>query len=144
MNYKIASVAISATLALGLLTAAAEDDKKLDASKLPPAATATGVTYDKDIKPILEKNCVKCHHGDKARGKLHLDTLEGAIKGGKEGPDIIAGKSGESPLVYSIAHVGDEDDFMPPLKKMKDGTVATPLTAEQVGLIRAWIDQGAK
>jgi hypothetical protein len=143
MNYKTLTIALTATLALGLLTASAED-KKLDASKLPPASTMTGVTYDKDIKPIFDKNCVKCHHGEKARSKLHLDTADGAIKGGKEGPDIISGKSGDSPLVYAVAHIGDDDDFMPPTKKMKDGTTLTPLTPEQVGLIRAWIDQGCK
>jgi cytochrome c5 len=142
MNYKTLTVAIS-TLALTLLTASA-DEKKPDASKLPPASTATGVTYDKDIKPIFDKNCVKCHHGEKARAKLSLDSAAGAIKGGKEGPDIIVGKSGESGLVFAVAHVGDDDDFMPPTKKMKDGTTLTPLTPEQVGLIRAWIDQGCK
>ena len=45
-----------------------------------------------------------------------------------------------SPLLGDVAHLGDEDDFMPPLKK-KD---IAPFTPEQVGLIRAWIEQGAK
>jgi hypothetical protein len=40
--------------------------------------------------------------------------------------------------VKLIARVGDEEDWMPPIDKGK------PLTAEQVGLVRAWIDQGAK
>ena len=115
---------------------------KLDPSKLPPAATATGVTYDKDIKAIFDHSCTKCHSGDKAKSKLHLDTLAGALKGGKNAPDIIAGKSGESPLVYAVAHVGDdEDDFMPPLKNKVN---IAPLTPAEIGLIRAWIDQGAK
>jgi len=140
MNYKTLSVAIASTLALAALTASAED-KKMDPSKLPPASDKSGVTYDGDIKPIFEKSCVKCHSGEKAKAKLHLDSLAGAIKGGKEGPDIIAGKSGESPLVYAVAHIGDEDDFMPPPKNKAN---IGPLTKEQVGLIRAWIDQGAK
>ena len=89
----------------------------------------------------MEKSCVKCHSGEKAKGKLHLDSLAGAIKGGKEGPDIIPGKSGQSPLVYAVAHAGDEDDFMPPPKNKAN---IQPLTKDQVGLIRAWIDQGAK
>jgi hypothetical protein len=140
MNYKITTIAIASVLALSLFSASADDDK-MDPSKLPPVSSAPNVTYDKDIKPIFENSCVKCHHGDHAKGKLHLDNLEGAIKGGKEGPDIIVGKSDKSPLVYAVAHVGDEDDFMPPPKN-KAGIKA--LTPEQVGLIRTWIDQGAK
>ena len=139
MNYKNLMLAAGASFALTVFTASAAD-KKLDESKLPPASTAQGVTYDKDIKPIFEKSCVKCHSGDKAKGKLHLDSREGAIKGGKEGPDIIVGKSGQSPLVHNVARVGDEDDFMPPPKNKAN---IGPLTPAQIGLIRAWIDQGA-
>jgi uncharacterized membrane protein len=140
MKNKILCLAVASAFALTLATVTAED-KNFDPSKLPPASTQSGVTYEKDIKPILEKSCVKCHSGEKAKSKLHLDSLEGAIKGGKEGPDIIPGKSGQSPLVYAVAHVGDEDDFMPPPKNKAN---IGPMTAEQVGLIRAWIDQGAK
>ncbi len=140
MKNKILCLAVASAFALTLATVTAED-KNFDPSKLPAASTQSGVTYEKDIKPILEKSCVKCHSGEKAKAKLHLDSLEGAIKGGKEGPDIIPGKSGQSPLVYAVAHVGDEDDFMPPPKNKAN---IGPLTAEQVGLIRAWIDQGAK
>src|SRR5882757_10277819 len=127
MNYKTISLAVASALALTALTASAED-KKLDASKLPPASEKKGVTYESDIKAIFEKSCVKCHSGEKAKSKLHLDSAEGAVKGGKEGPDIIVGKSGESPLVYSVAHVGDEDDFMPPPKNKAN---IPPLTKEQ-------------
>ncbi len=123
------------------MIAVAAEDKNLDPSKLPAPSTKTGLTFATDIKPIFDTSCVKCHHGEKAKAKLDLETLAGVIKGGKEGPDIIPGSSAKSPLVYSVAHVGDEDDFMPPPKN-KAGI--KPLTSEQVGLIRAWIDQGAK
>ena len=139
MNYKALSLAVASTFALTVLSASAEGN--MDPSKLPPASSKSGLTYASDIKPIFEKSCVKCHSGEKAKAKLHLDSLEGAIKGGKEGPDIIAGKADKSPLVYAVAHVGDEDDFMPPPKNKAN---IQPLTADQVGLIRAWIDQGAK
>jgi hypothetical protein len=140
MNYKTLSLSVAGALALCALTAAA-DDKPMDPTKLPPASSKTGVTYDTDIKPIFDKSCVKCHSGEKAKGKLHLDSLAGAVKGGKEGPEIIPGKSDKSMLVYAVAHAGDEDDFMPPPKNRAN---IGPLTKEQVGLIRAWIDQGAK
>lgn len=142
MNYKHLTLALASTLTLAVLTASA-DDKPLDPGKLPPPSDKTGVTYERDIKPIFDNSCIKCHHGEKAKGRLHLDSLEGALKGGKQedGPDIVPGKSGKSFLVYAVAHVGDEDDFMPP---PKNKAKIPPLTKEQVGLIRAWIDQGAK
>jgi hypothetical protein len=138
MNYKILTITVAA-LALTLVTVRAED--KLDPSKLPPAAKISGVTYEKDMKPLFETSCVKCHSGPKAKGKLHMDSLEGVLKGGKDGKAVVPGDSGQSPMVYAVAHIGDEDDFMPPPKN-KAGI--KQLTPDQIGLIRAWIDQGAK
>jgi hypothetical protein len=54
---------------------------------------------------------------------------------------VVPGNIGKSPLLADVAHLGDPDDFMPPPKNK--GHIAA-LTAEQVGLIRAWIEQGAK
>ncbi len=128
--------AVTSVLGLCLLAARAAD-KKIDASKLPPAASKKGVTYAADIKPIFEKSCFKCHGAEKQKGKLRLDSLEAAVKGGENGPILKAGKSAESGIVAAIARL-DEDEAMPPADK------GEPLTKEQIGLVRAWIDQGAK
>ena len=69
---------------------------------------------------------------------MGLETLEATLKGGKEGKVVIVGDSAKSSLVLSIAHVGDPDTFMP------KGKGAKKLSDEQIGLVRAWIDQGAK
>lgn len=122
-------------------TARAEEHNNIDASKLPPAATKQGVTYAGDIKAIFEKSCVKCHGEEKPKAKLRLNSLEGALKGGADGKVIEPGQSAKSSLVASVARIGEEDHWMPP--KDNKAKIA-PLTAEQVGLIRAWIDQGAK
>jgi hypothetical protein len=131
--------------AIGLLSAigisAAVFAAEADISKLPPASAKTGVTFDKDIKPIFETSCVKCHGDQKPKGKLRLDTLEGVLKGGTDGKVIEVGNSAKSMLVLNVAHLGDEDEFMPPPKN-KMGI--KQLTAEQIGLVRAWIDQGGK
>jgi cytochrome c5 len=112
---------------------------KVDEAKLPPAAQKTGVTFDKDIKPIFQKACVQCHGPEKQKAKLRLDTLEWALKGaGAEGRDVLSkGKSGESALVHAVSRL-DEDLAMPPEGK------SDPLTKDEVSLIRAWIDQGAR
>jgi len=59
-------------------------------------------------------------------------------KGGSNGPIFETGKSDKSVLVHSVARILDEDLNMPPEDK------APFLTKEEVGLVRAWIDQGAK
>lgn len=129
-------------LAAGAL-AQDKDKKAVDLSKLPPPSTKAGVTYASDIQPIFEKSCYPCHgpKAHKPKGGLRLDTLALVLKGGEDGPAVVPGASAKSDLVIDISHAGDEDDYMPPPKNR--GHIG-PLTAEQIGLVRAWIDQGAK
>jgi hypothetical protein len=116
-------------------------DKKPNMSKVPPASDKKGLTFDKDIKLILEKSCVKCHSGDKPKGKYSMGTLASVIKGGESGePVVVAGHSDKSPVVFFVSDAVEEME-MPPLEK-RDKYPA--LTKEQIGLLRAWIDQGAK
>lgn len=64
------------------------------------------------------------------------------MKGGKDGKEIVPGKIDKSPLVFDVAHVGSDDsDFMPPPEAKSK---VAPLTKDEVGLIRAWVEQGAK
>jgi hypothetical protein len=118
---------------LGLLVLAAS---AADPAPLPPVSAKQGVTYAADIKPLLDNSCVRCHGAEKAKGGLRLDSLAGALKGSKEGKVIKAGRSAESLLVHAAARLTKEP--MPPPGK------GQPLTATEVGLLRAWIDQGAK
>jgi hypothetical protein len=133
---------LAAAVIFGIAAAVFADDTKPATSpaSLPPASTKAGVTYATDIKPIFDASCVKCHDGTKKpRAGLALNTLEGALKGSKDGKVVTVGDSAHSDLVLSVAHMGDDPDaFMP------KGKGAKPLTPEQIGLIRAWIDQGAK
>ena len=130
-----------ATLAIAVQAEGKKPKAKVDISKLPPASSKTGVTYANDIKSIFDESCIKCHGPEKHKGRLRLDSLEGALKGGEDGKVIEPGKSAESMLVINVAHLGDEDDYMPPPDNKAH---IPPLTKEQIGLIRAWIDQGAK
>jgi mono/diheme cytochrome c family protein len=124
---------ILSALAAGCFATAAD----VDVSKLPPASSKKDLTFAKDILPIFQKSCVKCHGAEKQKGKLRVDTLEATLKGGENGESVVKGNSAKSSLVHTIARL-DPDSAMPP-----DGK-GEPLTKEQVGLVRAWIDQGAK
>jgi hypothetical protein len=141
MTRRALILCVGVALATSLLTSSAADKKAVDVSKIPPASDKSGVTYAAEIKPIFEKSCIKCHGPEKQKGKLRLDSLAATLKGGEDGKVIEVGDSAKSMLVQNVAHVGDEDMFMPPPDN-KDKI--QPLTKEQIGLIRAWIDQGAK
>jgi len=125
-------IAVLALTTAALMAGAAEP------AKLPPPAENKDLTFVTDIKPIFDKACIECHGPKKKKGDLRLDSRELALKGGEEGPDIKVGDSANSDLVKLVARIGDEENWMPPVDKGK------PLSPEQVGLIRAWIDQGAK
>lgn len=136
LNTRITTI-LAGALAISFLASAVD----VDTSKLPPPSDKTGLTFEKDIKPLFDASCVGCHGPKEAKGKLRLDTLAGTLKGSVDGKVLEAGKSADSFLVANIAYLGNEDDFMPPPKDVKKYPKLTP---EQVGIVRAWIDQGAK
>jgi mono/diheme cytochrome c family protein len=105
----------------------------LHAAPLPEPASRQ-VDFVKDIKPLFEASCVKCHAKGKTKGEFSLETRAAFLKGGETEAGAVIGKSAESYVVELVAAV-DPDNVMP-----KKGS---RWTAEQVGLLRAWIDQGA-
>ncbi|MDB6171185.1 MAG: hypothetical protein JWL59_496 [Chthoniobacteraceae bacterium] len=99
----------------------------------PPAPAGPPVDFAKEIKPLFEAACIKCHAKGKAKGGFNMESREAILKGGDDGIDIVPGKSAESRIVDLVAGT-DPDEVMP-----KKGT---KWTAAQVALLRAWIDQG--
>ena len=102
-------------------------------AQLPPPASHQ-VDFTKEIKPIFEASCIKCHGRGREKGSFRLDNRETLLKGGDSGPAVLPSKSAES-LLIELVQGFDPDNVMP-----KKGS---KLTATQVGLLRAWIDQGA-
>jgi len=100
---------------------------------LIPAASQAKVDFVRDIQPIFEASCVQCHGRGKAKGSFSLETREDFMEGGDAGPPVVSGKSGASAVVEMIS--GLDPDMVMPQKGKK-------LTAEQVAVFRAWIDQG--
>jgi hypothetical protein len=95
------------------------------ADDLPPAAK-TKIDYTRDIEPLLSRRCYMCHGPQQQMSGLRLDRKEAALK------VIQPGNSGSSRLIRMVA--GVEKMVMPPM--------GARLTAAEVGLLRAWIDQG--
>ncbi|MCO6455297.1 MAG: PSD1 domain-containing protein [Pirellulaceae bacterium] len=100
-----------------------------------PPATATAVTYSRDIQPLLARHCLACHGPDKAEAGLRLDLAERATAPLESGVRaIVPGDAEASELLRRVAAT-DDAERMPP--------EGEPLTAEQVELLRQWIAAGA-
>lgn len=110
--------------------------RRIDRETAERAARSQGlVVFDRDIEPIIENNCLKCH-GDKAKGDLRLDSREGAIRGGDSGgPAWVAGHPEES-LLIELVLSDDSDNYMPPKGRR--------LSKTETDLLSRWIEQGAR
>src|SRR5438477_3821340 len=93
------------------------------------------------VEAILTEHCLECHGSQDPEAKLVMESFDLLLKGGESGPVIVPGKSDESLLVRMIEGTVEKDGkklIMPPGKKREK------LKPEQIALIRAWIDAGAK
>ncbi len=106
------------------------------AALLPPASSRQ-VDFVKDVQPLLRKHCFECHAAGNEEGGVNLGIRQRVFAGGDHGAVLIKGDSANSRLIHLVAAL-DSKEVMPP---PPDGKL---LSKEEVGVLRAWIDQGAK
>jgi len=99
------------------------------------SAAESKVDFAKDIQPLLQQNCIKCHGPEKQKGKLRMDSREAALKGGADGPAFVAGDAAKSDMIRRVSLPKNDDDIMPP--------EGDPLSKAQIDLLKEWINQGA-
>lgn len=99
-----------------------------------PAAASRKVDYKQDIQPLLSQKCYSCHGAEVQQAGLRLDLRQNALRGGDYGPVIKIGDSAASKLIRRVVD-GDGGLQMPPTGALSD---------DEIGLLRAWIDQGAE
>ncbi len=92
------------------------------------------VSYDAQIRPLIVEYCLRCHNQDQRKGGLSLATYADVLEGGKDGPVVRPGKSGDSLLIHRLT--GASEPRMP-----QDDV---PLDATRIDLMRRWIDEGAR
>lgn len=93
-----------------------------------------------EVDTILSKHCLDCHEAKEPEAKLVLESFDTLMKGGDSGASVVPGKSAESLLVKLVEGSVERDGkkiIMPPGKRKK-------LTAEEIAIIKGWIDAGAK
>lgn len=101
-----------------------------------PASLNETYIFEDVVQPILQNRCGQCHQGSKLKGKLSIETLESLLKGGKSGAAIVVFKPMESELYKRITLAPSDEKFMP-----TDGK--TPLTKNEIAIIKWWIETGA-
>ncbi|CAG0959839.1 hypothetical protein PHYC_00664 [Phycisphaerales bacterium] len=102
-----------------------------------PAAVATpagGIDFSRDILPIFDRHCLECHGQAKHRGGLRLDSREGMLEGGDNGPALIPGDAENSPIIRRVLGRDGEDRM--PLNR-------DPISQGQIEALKAWIAAGA-
>jgi hypothetical protein len=111
---------------------------EVDVSKLP-LPVPRKIDFSKEVYPILKEHCLSCHGSEKPKGKYRMDTREGVIKKTKDGSMVIPGNSEKSVMIHMVAGLVEEGLMPPPSDKPGE---SRPLTKEEIGILRAWIDQG--
>src|SRR3954464_1318561 len=135
--------ALLALLSVVLLTSPAGAD---DPKPAPPEPIAikelkrrSPVDFESEVLPIFKANCLACHNQTASKADLVLETPQTIRKGGESGPAVVPGKSAESLLLQMASH--QKRPLMPP---KENKVAASDLKPEELGLIKLWIDQGAK
>src|SRR4051794_39935883 len=99
--------------------------------------TAQAATdFVREVRPLLERHCVKCHGPEKQKGGLRFDTREGAFKAGESGEKaIVPGHANESRLIRLVSSK-DDAERMP--------SKGESLSVAQIEILKRWIDSGAE
>src|SRR5688500_2709937 len=110
---------------------------RVQASAPPPAGAAQAgalIDFERQVKPIIELNCLECHSQDKRKGGLSLAVYADILDGGRSGAVVRPGSSATSLVTHRLT--GGIGDQMP-LDNL-------PLSDAELAIIRRWIDQGAR
>jgi mono/diheme cytochrome c family protein len=102
------------------------------ASAGPPSAEGVEF-FEKNVRPLFVEYCQSCHGPQKQSGGLRLDAKVAFLKGGDNGPVVVAGDPEKSPLLHAVRQDGSVKK-MPPKSKLPDATVA---------ILAEWIKRGA-
>lgn len=96
-----------------------------------PAAQAAAVSFVKDVKPILDQKCLKCHGGEKTEASLSYKSYADLMKGSENGPVVVPGKADDSEMIKLVIS-GEMPKRNP------------RLPAAEVKILQDWVNGGAQ
>ena len=119
-------------LSLALLNTSGTDSAGIK----PIADVQEALVYTDIVKPVLQTKCYGCHGPQKQKGGLRVDDSTHILKGGEDGPVLVAGQPTESDLIKSLLLPREDKKHMPPKEKPQ-------LTDAQIQMLHWWVAQGA-
>src|SRR5688572_9034460 len=102
----------------------------------PVTSVAAADPYRDVVQPLLEQRCGTCHNDDKRESGFSVGSYDSTLVGGDTGRAVVPGNLEASELLYRVSLPPDDESFMPAEGK-------TPLTAEQIEILRWWVAAGA-
>ncbi len=102
---------------------------------LLPLGGHAAPNFVRDIQPILETNCLRCHKQGKAKGGLRMETQALMMEGGNDADAIVPGNPAESDLIRRSHLRPIDEGFMP-----DEGQA---LKKNELDLLTAWVRSGA-
>lgn len=105
-----------------------------------------GISYAKDVEPLLQKYCMPCHAEENAnKSDLFLDSHDLLMKGGEHGKAVVPGHPEKSDLILKLSEAPPYGERMP-LQSRRKLKVSPPkyMTEQEVQVLRQWISEGAK
>src|SRR5947209_4969820 len=102
-----------------------------------PSCGAEPVDYLREVKPLLASRCISCHGAIRQKARLRLDTADLLRKGGRSGPAVVPGKHAESLLIERVTGAGGA-------RRMPPASEGAALRDQDIAILKAWIDQGAR
>ncbi len=132
MRHRCLHATVVAVALLGGQVVSADETTPADGQR--PAGKTEPVEFARDIQPIFAKHCISCHGPDMQEGGLRLHGKQAAMQGGDSGLAIEPGQATKSRLIALVTGENEDSLTMPP---------ETPLAAEQIALLKRWIDEGA-
>ena len=100
-----------------------------------PSAFGSGPDFDKEVRPVLETHCLRCHGTGKEKGGLRMHDKKLFFQGGDNGALVEPGKPGHSALIDRITLPPEDDEIMP--------QEAEPLSEKEIAILTAWVEAGA-
>lgn len=129
----LATLAFLLTVVLAAFSAPAGKPSAPTRPATPASAPGGPVSYERDVKPLLVARCYACHGNGTRLGDFQIDTREGVLTGGTTHPVVVPGHGAQSYLIKLVS--GQIPGQIMPMRGPR-------LTPAEIGLLRAWIDQG--